>query len=290
MLGHEPVGTLEEVGPDADLPPGVAEGDRVFLGSILTCGECRWCTEGFQNLCEHHLLYGYDPFPGAYAEYAAVPPIAMKNLIPLPTTCPSDLATVADPFACALNGIELLDVRLGDTVMILGTGPIGCWQAVMARDRGASRVLHDRRQPATGSIWRSSVVGTFVDDAWVAGDDNGVEEVLARTGGAGAERVSVAAPSKQAQQAALEMAAKRAKVVYFAGLPKHDPVSPLDMNQLHYKELAILGRVRRDAPPVPDHDGLPRPASRRPGGAWSRTGSRSSRSPRRSRRSGRAPA
>jgi L-iditol 2-dehydrogenase len=51
----------------------------------------------------------------------------------------------------------------------------------------------------------------------------------------------VAAPAKQAQQAALEMAAKRARVVYFAGLPKHDPVSPLDMNQLHYKELAILG-------------------------------------------------
>ena len=55
------------------------------------------------------------------------------------------------------------------------------------------------------------------------------------------ERVSVAAPAKPAQQAALEMAAKRAKVVYFAGLPKHDPVSPLDMNQLHYKELSILG-------------------------------------------------
>jgi L-iditol 2-dehydrogenase len=51
----------------------------------------------------------------------------------------------------------------------------------------------------------------------------------------------VAAPAKPAQQAALEMAAKRARIVYFAGLPKHDPVSPLDMNQLHYKELAILG-------------------------------------------------
>jgi L-iditol 2-dehydrogenase len=80
-----------------------------------------------------------------------------------------------------------------------------------------------------------------VDDSWVAGDDNGVEEVMSRTGGAGADRVSVAAPSKEAHRAALEMAAKRARIVFFAGLPKHDPVSPLDMNQLHYKELAVLG-------------------------------------------------
>jgi L-iditol 2-dehydrogenase len=240
ILGHEPVGVLERAGPQAALPPGVKEGDRVFLGSILTCGECRQCADGFQNLCEHHLLYGYDPFPGAYAELAAVPPIAVKNLIPLPHDLPSDLATVADPFACALNGVEVLDVDLGDTVVILGAGPIGCWQAVMARDRGAGRVfLCDVNRQRLDIALRA--VGPSVDDAWVVGEDGGVAEVMGRTGGAGAERVSVAAPSKQAQQAALEMAAKRARVVYFAGLPKHDPVSPLDMNQLHYKELAVLG-------------------------------------------------
>ncbi len=240
VLGHEPVGVLEEVGPEAALPAGVAKGSRVFLGSILTCGDCRWCVDGHQNLCERHLLYGYEPFPGAYAEVASVPAIATKNLIPLPPDLPSDLATVADPFACALNGVEVLDVGLGDTVMILGAGPIGCWQAVMCRDRGAGRVYlsdvnAERLEIALG------VVGRFVDDAWVAGEDNGVEEVMRRTEGRGAERISVAAPAKPAQQAALEMAAKRARVVYFAGLPKHDPVSPLDMNQLHYKELAILG-------------------------------------------------
>jgi L-iditol 2-dehydrogenase len=240
ILGHEPVGILRHVGPGASLPAGVREGQRVFLGSILNCGTCRWCSDGLQNLCDHEFLYGFDPFPGAYAEYAAVPPIAVKNLIPIPHELPSDLATVADPFACALNGVEALDIGLGDTVMILGTGPIGCWQAVMARDRGAARVFlsdvnSQRLDVALGAV------GAFVDDAWVSGEDNGVSEVLRRTDGRGADRVSVAAPSKAAQQAALEMAAKRARIVYFAGLPKHDPVSPLDMNQLHYKELTILG-------------------------------------------------
>jgi L-iditol 2-dehydrogenase len=240
ILGHEPVGVLERVGADAVLPPGVEPGGRVFLGSILTCGQCMQCIDGRQNLCEHHLLYGYDPFPGAYAELAAVPPIAVKNLIPLPPDLPSELATVVDPFACALNGIEVLEVGLGDTVLILGAGPIGCWQAVMARDRGAGRVF---LSDVSGSRLDLALaaVGGFVDDAWVAGEDNGLGGLLERTGGAGAERISVAAPSKQAQRAALEMAGKRARVVYFAGLPKGDPVSPLDMNQLHYKELAILG-------------------------------------------------
>ena len=240
ILGHEPVGVLEEVGPDAVLPPSMGKGDRVFLGSILTCGECRWCTDGRQNLCERHLLYGYDPYPGAYAELAAVPPIAVDNLIPLPPDLPSDIATMVDPFACALNGIEVLDVSLGDTVVILGAGPIGCWQAVMARDRGAAKVYVSdvSRQRLDVAL---AAIGAFVDGAWVAGEDNGVDEVRSRTGGIGAERILVAAPAVQAQQAALEMAAKRARVVYFAGLPKYDPVSPLDMNQLHYKELAVLG-------------------------------------------------
>ncbi len=258
VLGHEPVGTLVEVGPDADLPPDVEEGDRVFLGSILTCGECRWCTEGFQNLCEHHLLYGYDPFPGAYADYAAVPPIATKNLIPLPEHLPSDLATVADPFACALNGIEQLDIQLGDTVMILGTGPIGCWQAVMARDRGASRVWMtdvsgDRLDIATG------VVGKFIDDAWVAGEDNGVEGVLSRTDGprgrAGVRRCAgeagAAGRARDGRQAREGRVLRRSAEARPGQSARHEP-APL-------QGARDPGRVRRVAPAVPHHDGLPQP-------------------------------
>jgi L-iditol 2-dehydrogenase len=134
----------------------------------------------------------------------------------------------------------MLEVSIGDSVVILGSGPIGCWQSLLVRDRGAGRVyLSDVSEERLERAL--AVVGPFVDDAWVAGEDNGVQEVMSRTGGAGAERVMVAAPSKEAQHAALLMAANRARVVYFAGLPKHDPITSLDINQLHYKELAILG-------------------------------------------------
>jgi L-iditol 2-dehydrogenase len=240
VLGHEPVGVLEQVAPGAILPEGIRPGDRVFLGSILYCGECRLCLEGRQNLCAEKKLYGYDPFPGAFAEYAAVPPIALRNLYALPAELPSDLATAADPFACALNGVEAADIRIGDTLAILGAGPIGCVQALMARNAGAGRIFLVEVSPGRAELARR-VVGDVVDDVVEPGSSGGVDELLDLTEGRGAERVIVACASAAAQQAALRLAAPAAKVVYFAGLPKSNPVIDFDANELHYKELAVLG-------------------------------------------------
>ncbi|MGH3040472.1 MAG: zinc-dependent alcohol dehydrogenase, partial [Gaiellaceae bacterium] len=240
VLGHEPVGVLEEVASEATLPTGIEEGDRVFLGSILYCGECRLCLEGRQNLCAEKKLYGYDPFPGAFAEYAAVPPIALRNLYALPPDLPSDLATAADPFACALNGVEAAEIRIGDVLAILGAGPIGCVQALMARDAGAGRIYLVEVSAARAALARE-VVGDHVDEVVEPGPSGGVDELLALTGGQGADRVIVACASQAAQQAALKLAASAAKVVYFAGLPKANPIVEFDANELHYKELAVLG-------------------------------------------------
>jgi L-iditol 2-dehydrogenase len=240
VLGHEPVGTLAEVAPGARLPVGIEPGDRVFLGSILTCGECRPCLEGRQNLCVQHGLYGYSPYQGAYAEYAPVPSIALKNLYPLPPELASDLATTADPFACALNGIEMAQIRMGDTLVILGAGPIGCVQALMGRSAGAGRILLGDVSEGRRAL-AAEVVGDVVDEVFDPGADNGAAFVEEATGGAGAERVIVAAPAQAAQQAALRMAGPAARVVYFAGLPKHKPTVDFDANEMHYKELAVLG-------------------------------------------------
>jgi L-iditol 2-dehydrogenase len=240
VLGHEPVGVLEEVAADAVLPDGVAPGDRVFLGSILYCGECKLCQEGRQNLCAEKKLYGYDPYPGAFAEYAAVPPIALRNLYALPPELPSDLATAADPFACALNGVETAQIRIGDTLVILGAGPIGCVQALMARGAGAGRIYLVEVSSGRAALARD-VVGDLVDEVIEPGPSGGVEEILDLTGGWGADRVIVACAAQAAQQAALKLAAPAARIVYFAGLPKAHPVIEFDANELHYKELSVLG-------------------------------------------------
>ncbi|MGH3030021.1 MAG: zinc-dependent alcohol dehydrogenase [Gaiellaceae bacterium] len=240
VLGHEPVGVLEGVASSSVLPEGIREGDRVFLGSILYCGECRLCLEGRQNLCAEKKLYGYDPFPGAFAEYAAVPRIALRNLYPLPPGLSSDLATAADPFACALNGVETAEIRIGDVLAILGAGPIGCVQALMARDAGAGEIYMVEVSPGRAALARE-VVGDLVDEVVEPGPAGGVDEVLELTRGQGADRVIVACASQAAQQAALKLAAPAAKVVNFAGLPKANPIVDFDANELHYKELAVLG-------------------------------------------------
>jgi L-iditol 2-dehydrogenase len=240
VLGHEPVGVLEAVAPGAALPDGVRPGDRVFLGSILYCGACRQCLEGRQNLCAAKKLYGYEPYPGAFAEYAAIPPIALRNLYPLPPELPSDLATAADPFACALNGVEAAEIRAGDVVAILGAGPIGCVQALMARRSGAGRIYLIEVSGRRAALARETV-GDLLDEVIEPGSSGGADEILELTDGRGADRVIVACASQAAQQAALRLAAPAARVVYFAGLPKSNPIVEFDANELHYKELAVLG-------------------------------------------------
>ena len=136
QLGHEPVGVLEQVGPEADLPPGVTRGDRVFLGSILTCGECRVVHRGVPEPLRAPPAVRIRPVPGRVRGDRGRPADRDEEPDTAPHDLPSDLATVADPFACALNGIEQLDVRLGDTVVILGTRPD---RVLAGRDGARSR-------------------------------------------------------------------------------------------------------------------------------------------------------
>lgn len=139
ILGHEVAGEIVELGPD---PFGSwAPGDRVFVISQLSCGECPACREGENHRCEKLAFFGAlgeDQPDGAYAEYLRV---RTPDLIRVPDDVTLDIAALIEPLATGLMLIREADLAIGDTALILGAGPIGLTTALWARFFGARRVV-----------------------------------------------------------------------------------------------------------------------------------------------------
>ena len=235
VLGHELSGTVVEVSPDV---AGFSAGQRVAVAPAIPCGECGCCRTGAQTMCVRLRSIGYE-FDGGLAEFIAVPASAVRAgcVNPLPENVSFEEAAIAEPLACVINAQELVDVRAGDTVVVLGAGPIGCLHTALARVRGAAKVvLVDIRAE------RLQLAAVFGADVLIDGSaEDAVARVLDETGGDGASVVIVAAPSHQAAQQAVTMAARRGRVNLFAGLPKAAPMISIDSNVVHYRELSIVG-------------------------------------------------
>lgn len=235
VLGHELSGTITEIGATV---AGYHVGQRVAVAPAVPCGDCRYCDRGIQTMCERLRSIGYE-FNGGMAEFMAVPAAAVRAgcVNQVPDGVAFAEAALAEPLACVINAQELLDLGDGDTVVILGAGPIGCLHAGLARIRGASKVvLVDLRAER---LRRASAFG--VDLTIDAAHEDVGARVLEATGGLGATVVIVAAPSPAAQQQSVALAARRGRISFFGGLPKTNPFISLDANAVHYRELAIMG-------------------------------------------------
>ncbi len=234
-LGHEVAGTILEVGSAVT---GFSPGQRVAVAPAVPCGACRYCVRGIQTMCDHLRSIGFQ-FHGGFAELLVVPPSAIMAgcVNTIPDNLSMEEASLAEPLACAINAQELLDVGMGDTVVILGAGPLGCMHADLAKLRGAGKVVSIEIQPR-----RLELARRFFADVVIDGSNEDVTaRVMEETGGIGATVVIVAAPSAEAQQQALILAAKRGRISFFGGLPKSSPFTSLDANLLHYRELSVMG-------------------------------------------------
>jgi L-iditol 2-dehydrogenase len=235
VLGHEIAGKVERVGSEVQ---GFQPGDRVQVIAAIPCGACRFCRQGQETVCEDLESMGYQ-HDGAFAELMLVPRRVLdrRGVNRIPPEVSFEAASLTEPLACVLNGQEIAEVGDGDTVAILGAGPIGSLHVRLARARGADKIiLIDVNQT------RLDLAARTQPDALINGrTDDPIDAVRKATDGRGADVVITATASGAAQEQALEMASPRGRVSLFGGLPRDDSVIRFDSNLVHYRELFVLG-------------------------------------------------
>lgn len=170
IIGHELVGIVEEVGNEVNT---VVPGDRVVIHPNLWCGNCQYCRMGLINLCENmkNLGCGVD---GGMAEYIAAPE---KLVYKISKKVPAYVASLAEPLACVLNGTTNNRTHPGETVVVLGAGPIGLLYMIMYKAAGARVIVSD-----TNSSRLKHALDIGADIVVNPLKDNVREIVMAQTG------------------------------------------------------------------------------------------------------------
>ena len=232
ILGHEFAGRVAAVG---DGVAGVPVGAQATCSIVVGCLRCAACQSGREHLCENLILFGYE-LDGGLAEYLLVPRVAMEhgNLVVVERELPATTLALAEPVSCCLNGARQVAVAPGETVVVLGAGPIGLLHIALARLAGATIF-------ATGRPGRlEAALSLGATEAFDLTGDALTREIMQRTGGRGADVVIVAVGNLSLVNQALELAAFGGRVNYFAGFPKGSAAT-MDPNLIHYRELLVSG-------------------------------------------------
>jgi L-iditol 2-dehydrogenase len=233
--GHEVAGEIVEVGSQVK---GLHAGQHVFVAPNMGCGHCRQCVSGRNNLCADFTAFGIN-MDGSFAEYMLVPPAAIRqgNLIPISADLDPAVAALIEPFACVLRGQDAVNVQVGDNVLVIGAGPIGIMHVLLARLRGAGKVILSELLPE-----RLEQARRFDPDRLVNPAEENLAGVIAEeTQGRGVDVIQIAAPAHRAQEEALDLAAIGGRINFFGGLPKDRPIITFNSNTVHYKELLVTG-------------------------------------------------
>lgn len=236
IMGHESSGTVVESG--SALAGAFPPGTPVAVGAVGPCGVCRNCRMGVHNMCDERQVLGYQ-HDGAMAEYLRVPGRLVAHGQVIPLEDPGSrlpLFALAEPLSCAINGQEISRVGLGDTVVVVGAGPLGLIHLEVARRRGAARVLVIELTQSRRT--KSLQLGA---DAAVADMSEARNVVDQWTQGRGADVAIIAAPSPAGVAQAIGLLSRRGRLNIFGGMPRGQEEVLLPANEVHYKELTIQG-------------------------------------------------
>ena len=228
LFGHELAGTVVQAGEGvADFAPG----DRVVALNSAPCGHCYFCDRGQENLCDDLLFNN-----GAYAEFIRIPArIVAKNTLHVPDHVPLEHAALTEPLACAVHGFEDSRPHPGDTVAIIGGGPLGLMILHVAALSGCqviAIVKHDGQVEAARQLGAAHVVQTgsirkaILETRALTHKNRGVDIAI--------EAVGV----PEAWQEAVELVRKGGTVNFFGGCALGTQVT-LDTNRIHYSDITL---------------------------------------------------
>jgi L-iditol 2-dehydrogenase len=235
ITGHEFSGTVVEVGENVS---GYKIGDRLNIIPNLPCGQCYYCQIGHHEMCDNEKVFGYD-YNGAFAEYLAVPERAIRlNAInKLSDNVSSEEATFAEPIAVSINCQNRSEIKPGDTVLIVGAGPIGCINIQLAKFNGAKKIIaveiSDKRLEFAERFGADVLINPQRGDV--------VENVRKETGGNGADKIILCCGSHEMQEKSVQMTNKLGIINYFASLSHFKPDITINANLIHYREIIVTG-------------------------------------------------
>ena len=234
-MGHEFTGKVDIVGEDTY---GFEIGDRIVMATSVSCGECYYCSKGFKNLCINLSPMGFT-YEGGMAGYTIIPARALEqgHVIKVPPEVKAKHAALAEPLSCAVNCCINCDIQSGQTVVVVGAGPMGIMNACVAREFGAGKIIlaeiNEKRLESAREFDFDLLVNPKTQDL--------TQIVKEQTNGLGADVAIVAAPAAQPQQQALELVRKRGTVCLFASLPVDNSILSVNSRIIHYGEIRLIG-------------------------------------------------
>ncbi|MGH6718142.1 MAG: zinc-dependent alcohol dehydrogenase [Alphaproteobacteria bacterium] len=254
--GHEPVGTLVEVGADAARAWGVSAGDRVAVEPHLSCGFCRSCLDGAYHLCkgvwaEGLPSYGFLPLDvaggltGGYADYLHLQPRTVLHRVP--AALPTALAAMYQALAAGVRwAVQVPRTALGDAVLILGCGQRGLGAVVACREAGAGTIIVTGLGRDAHKLALARALGahhTIVADA-----EDTVARVRAITAGRGVDVVLDVVPAAPQPVLHAVEAVRPGGTIVIAGVKGGRTTVALDTDRVLFKELTIRGVYSQGRP------------------------------------------
>lgn len=224
VLGHEFVGTVEKVGQAMDTN---LVGRTFVIAPYLECGKCELCQKGSPELCKNKIW-----IQGAFAEYVKVPKVLLeRGGIELPADVDRNTATLTEPLACAMHGIERINPSKGDSILIVGAGPMGLLLGITLKNMGctvAVSELDDNRLHKVVQFQLKAIDAKTTTLSQLSKEKGGFDHVI------------IATDSASVIPETLEIIHPGGKLQLFGGMPRSTRLE-LDPYHIHYREVDLIG-------------------------------------------------